>query len=374
MALFDWIENLFRERNSQMAWGRIPSERVVGGGPQPAYVANDDYIVVRLGSMYLRDSRELWLKLSPLVHGTVGLRGLREPRGETAIIGPAQFGDLAVASADRSVVLNQRLAGPAVWRGGDLELAVGLFAVPKDQAAKALLGTLSQLSELGIIPGLQQGLDIGKIVKDGIEGLIGLNGSRPVLGVKVALSDTQSAGPGHFVGIAAPQAEVPFDQLWLKDGRLHSGTAARQLQAYEEHDHIVISVERGQLRQDWRGLPSLTPHEAAFNDVLKDTTGAADDLRARLNTAFRAFDGALFAEEGLTNPDKTRIRGEVIVSLQERLKRITDPLGAPAIETRSIGGRMRRQVTAIGFDFLDVGDLPLGTDMTALVNAGEAPF
>jgi len=154
--LFDWIDKLFREQNRQMAWGCIPPERVIGGGPQPAFKPNDDYVTVRLGSMFLRDSRELWLKLSPLVHATVGQRGRVAPRSDSAVIGPAQFGDLATAPAERSVVLNQRLSGPAVWRGGDLDIAAGLFAVPKDQAAAALLETLGQLSALGI-PGLTQG-------------------------------------------------------------------------------------------------------------------------------------------------------------------------------------------------------------------------
>src|SRR5215470_17440703 len=65
----------------------------------------------------------LWLKLSPLAHATVTLAGRATARTETAVIGPAQFGDLAAAPADRSITLNQRLAGPVVWRGGDLAVA-----------------------------------------------------------------------------------------------------------------------------------------------------------------------------------------------------------------------------------------------------------
>jgi len=369
--LFDWIDKLFREQNRQMAWGCIPPERVIGGGPQPAFKPNDDYVTVRLGSMFLRDSRELWLKLSPLVHATVGQRGRVAPRSDSAVIGPAQFGDLATAPAERSVVLNQRLSGPAVWRGGDLDIAAGLFAVPKDQAAAALLETLGQLSALGI-PGLTQGLEIARIVKSGVEGLIGLNGTRPVLGVKVSLSETGSAQPCWLAGVAASEGDVAMDQLWVRDGRLYSGPSAQQLQPLETHDHLLIAVERGLPRQDWRGLPALTPHEAKFAEVLRDT--AADDaaLRQRMNQGFLAFDADLAAEEGLSDPDKKRIRAEVAADLGRRLKERSDPLGAAApAETRSVGGVARRRPRATEFNFLDVSDLPPGG---APLAPGAAPF
>lgn len=372
--LFDMIDKLFREQNHQMAWGRVAPEHVIGAGPQSAFKSNDDYVLVRLGSMFLRNNRELWLKLSPLVHATVALRGQREARSESAVIGPAQFGDLAVASADRSVVLNQRLAGPAVWRGGDLDIAAGLFAVPKDQAAAALLETLGQLSQLGV-PGLKQALDIANIVRSGVEGLIGLNGTRPVLGVKVSLSDTASAGPCMLAGVAAPAGAVDFNRLWVREGRLYTGTSAQQLKPLEDYDHLLVAVERGLPRQDWRGLPSLTPHEAKFAAALRDTAASVADTRQRLNEAFLHFDVDLVAEEGLSEPDKARIRNEVAADLRLRLQRREDPLSAAAAtkqETRSIGGVASPRVASVDFDFLDVGDLAHGTAIT--VAAGSALF
>ena len=45
-----------------MAWGRIPTTQVIGQRTGVAFAPNDDYVVVRLASMFLRDSRSLWLK------------------------------------------------------------------------------------------------------------------------------------------------------------------------------------------------------------------------------------------------------------------------------------------------------------------------
>jgi hypothetical protein len=92
-SISDILEKIWREPNRKMVWGRIPAKQVVGARAPAAFVPKNDYVVVRLSSMFLRDSRVLWLKLSPLAHATVTLVGRAAPRTETAVIGPAQFGD-----------------------------------------------------------------------------------------------------------------------------------------------------------------------------------------------------------------------------------------------------------------------------------------
>jgi hypothetical protein len=359
-----------------MAWGRLPAGHIIGSKMPAPFAANDDYVSIKLGSMFLKDSRVLWLKLSPLAHATVTLAGRTGPRSETAVIGPAQFGDLATAPADRSVVVNQRLAGPAVWRGGDLAVAAGLFAVPKDESAAALLDTLGQLAALAI-PGLNPGLALAGVVKSGVEGLIGLKGTKPVLGVKDSLGDpsTASAGteaaPCTLAGIAAAAGDVDFSRLWVREGRLWEGRSADALVPYERHDHFIVTVERGPARQDWRGLPTLAPHEAAFDVVLRATGMTKDAVAARLNEAFLPFDADLGAEADLTDPDKARIRSEVIAELQKRLERKYAGPFAATTETRSVGG-IRRQIDPEGFNFLDVGDA--GPEGARPVAAGTLPF
>jgi hypothetical protein len=378
VALFDWIDHLFQTPNHQMAWGRIPPEHVVGV-PQPKpFAANEDYVVVRLSSMFLRQSRVLWLKFSPLAHAEVTQAGRKQQRSEMAVIGPAQFGDLATAPIERSIILNQRLSGPAVWRGGDLQVAAGLFAVPRDQAASALIQTVGQLSSLAI-PGLQPSLEIAKIMKSGVESLLGLSGTKPVLAIKNALGDPASvpagteASPCVLAAIAAPVADVDFSKLWIREGRLWQGSSPAALTPYEDHDHLLITVESGAPREDWRGLPKLLAHESIFDAVLRATGLTQSETSQRLNDAFSAFDGDLIAEEELTDPDKNRVRGVMIAELQKRLDgKFAGPFGAPtAAERRSATGEAER-VNPDGFDFLDVRSNELEGAPPA--PAGTLPF
>lgn len=376
-SLTDLLDRIWRTPNRQMAWGRIPANHLIGTKVPTAFTANNDYVLVKLASMFLKDSRVLWLKLSPLVHATITLPGRTNPHSETAVIGPATFGDLAAAPTDRSVVLNQRLAGPAVWRGGDLNVAAGLFAVPKDEAATTLITTVAQLAGLAM-PGVSQGLEIARIVKSSVEGIIGLNGTKPVLAVKDSLGDPNTAPKGNeaspavLAGIAAPQSDIDFEKLWVRDGRLWEGSSANALTIYERHDHLLVTIERGAPRQDWRGLPTLTPHETAFDIVMRATDLARDAAESKLNTVFASFDADLTSEDNLTDPDKDRIRGEVIAELKARLDRkYAGPFGRPAVETRSVGG-IQHVVDPEGFNFLDVGDT--GIEGAKPVAAGHLPF
>lgn len=373
-SLVEILDAIWHKPNRPMAWDRIPAIRVIGMKAPAPFVPNDDYVIVRLSSMFLKNSRVLWLKLSPLAHATVTLNGRTAPRTDTSVIGPVHFGDLAAAPADRSIVLTQRVAGPAVWRGGDLSVAAGLFAVPKDQAVSALLDTIGQLSELAL-PGVKQGLEIAGVVKKGVEGLIGLNDTKPVFGVKVALGDPATAPAGSeaapcvLAGIAAPMADVHFDTLWIRDGRLWEGASAAALRPYDKADYFLVGVEKGPARQDWRGLPALAPHEVAFDAVMRSTDLKKDAAAARLNEVFGPFDADLTAEEELTNPDKDRIRGEVIADLKTRLDRKFS--GIFGTETRSVAG-ITRVIDPNGFNFLDVGDG--GPEGAKPVPSGTVPF
>jgi len=377
MTLAEILEAIWRQPNRQMTWGRVPQERIVGQRREEPFNSGQDYVIVRLASMFLRDARVLWLKYSPLLHATVGTTGRTGTRTETAVIGPAQFADLASAPADRTVILRQRLAGPVVWRGGDLKIDTGLFAVSRDQAASALLTAIGQLAGLGM-PGTKQTVELATIVKGGVESVLALQGTKPIIGVRETLVDQGSAGVGEqagpcvLVGIAAPQNDIKIEEIWVKDGRLYTGTSAQDLHSYEKHDHILISVERGPPREDWRGLPPFPTHEAAFTSALAVEANAIDSAKEKVNAAFRAFDTDLSAAEELTDPDKERIRGQVIAELRRRIGMITDPLGLSKEERRSVGEIARRLADPTVFDFLDVGDIP--NERAAPLKKGALPF
>src|SRR2546423_47865 len=100
---------------------------------------DEAYFVVRMKEMFLGRIRLLWRKYYPVLHGFTEYAGVEEH----AIAGPGQLQDLGNLNLDHVITLNYRLTGPTPYKGGDISLLVGLYSVPGQDAAKALISTVT---------------------------------------------------------------------------------------------------------------------------------------------------------------------------------------------------------------------------------------
>ena len=75
---------------------------------------------------------------------------------------------------------------------------------------------------------------------------------------------------GVYIGIGAPPGSVDMEKLWLSKGRLVKGAdpiaAARQ--PYQDHDYLVLEVERLETRDDWPSLPGITEFQEKIAAIL----------------------------------------------------------------------------------------------------------
>ncbi len=131
-------------KSEQLSWGWIDDGHIVGGASAPPFAAKQSYFMVRLSEMFIHDQRVLWKKFYPMVHGFI-----RHGKREFAeVAGPGQLKELGTANLERLVGLAYPLTTPIVYTGADIDLLVGLYAVPGQDAAKVLLASLGQLSSL----------------------------------------------------------------------------------------------------------------------------------------------------------------------------------------------------------------------------------
>src|SRR5262249_12281364 len=155
------------------SWARIPRDRAWKTSPsgelEPAdkgvlIKPDEAYFVVRLKEMYLVTARKLWRKLYPMLHGFIR----SQAREESAVAGPGQLRDLGDGNLDRMTNLNYRLAGPTAYKGGDLRVTVGLYAVPGADTARALVDTVGTIAALGGFA-LGQSVELASAIKTGVE-------------------------------------------------------------------------------------------------------------------------------------------------------------------------------------------------------------
>lgn len=347
------IEQIFTKKGKQLFWKRLPADRIHPAPAKDAFVPEEAYLIVRLNEMYLARTRLLWRKFYPMVHGFTSW-GMEDH----AVAGPGQLKDLGDANLDRIVNLNHRLAGPLPYRGQDITVLVGLYAVPGQDAARALISNVGALAALGGLPlaGAQQ---IAEVVKQGVEGVLGLDETRLQLGIRDTFYPNNPLAPGYLVGIAAEQRDIDEDSLWLSNGRLVSGVDPIAGKPYTAHDYMVLELERRETYEDWPSLPDLAEVEAKFSAVMADSGSTIEEQRERLGAIWPVFTESLRNSDYLVKADRERIALSVEQDLLLRLK--AREQGHP-FETRSWAGGPAEHKAPEDYDFLDVADYLDPTD------------
>jgi hypothetical protein len=341
------IGAIFQREATHLFWNRIDDDHITEGATGKAIEFDEAYFTVRMNEVFLRRIRLLWRKYYPMLHGFTDYTD----QEDHAIAGPGQLQNLGNVNLDRVITLNYRLTGPTAYKGGDVSILVGLYSVPGQDVAKALISTIGTLASFGG-PQFGQAVQIAGIVKDGVDKILGLGDTKLQLGVHDSFfPNGNPLRSGYYVGIAAPATQIDASHLWLKDGRLVKGADPIASRPYEEYDYMVLSIERSDRRDDWPLLPGLNDFNAKFGAIMADSGLDANEKAKRLNDIWPTFTQALKDSRFLIRPDRERIAGDVQQDLGKRLKAIRT--GGP-FETRGWRESATRPQQPSEFDLADV--------------------
>jgi hypothetical protein len=345
--------NLLSKKNQQLSWDWVPDENVGDGTLIESFAAHESYLIVRLAEMFLKDKRILWRTFYPVVHSFLHHGG----HEFSEIAGPGQLKDLGSANLDRLVGLAYPLTEPVVYDGSDVDLLIGLYAVPAQDAAKVLLNSLGQLSVLTGLS-IEVAAQVATVVKLGIEGLLQIDGNSLQLGARDTLrpigpkAGGKVAKPGYLVAVNTPAGNIEYDKLWVKDGRLCKGDHRDSAKPFSEWDYMLVEIERRETRADWRTLPEVQKHEKGFDEAIRSGQPIAE-IKTQIVQLWTPFSLDVGKSVNLTIPDKRR----VMKSVGEEIKVALELLGNNAPwETRSAALRKAGVVPRKGFTLLAAED------------------
>ncbi len=353
------VGQLFQASGDHLIWARLGDGQVwnvVSGRHEPGDQSGrliepeQAYFTVRLAEMFLGRSRTLWRKFYPVVHAFCSYADAQQH----AVAGPGQLQSVTDAGLDRVVTLNFRLAGPTPFRGGDVSVVTGLYSVPGDDAAKALVETVSAIAGLAVLQAsaaAAQVAQITQVIKNGIDSIFQLNTTKLRLGVNDTMSGAQPLRAGYYVAIAASATDVDFGRLWLVDGHLLEGRDPIAGRPFVGHDYLVIQLERSDRLPNWPALPGMTEQQQRFNTVLGDDLNSAAEKSERLNKLWPGFNEALQTSPYLTKADATAIANDVLADLTGRLN--AQRSGNP-FESKSWGSDDLEATSATEIDFAEV--------------------
>ena len=268
--------------------------------------SEETYLRLRLSRMFLKHRRELFQTKYPVVHALMRFAGSNGEVEVNVIVRPELAGDGNRNQLDDVVSLDQTLLGPVLYRGGDVDLAIGLYAAPADDWA-----------QLVVSAPLSAAISMAGTVKSSIENVLASDGLDLRLGLDKELEEGSWLAAGYLVMIAAPENQIDVSSLSVVNGEL-----MRNGRIYDEHDYIVLAVEVSESRTDWQSLG----YGAQWQRLLQ-TAAEADDVQT-VKDAYLAFSGAIMGSADLSWSD----RSAITLQAQKRVKAIREARDASFLD------------------------------------------
>jgi len=229
-------------------------------GNTAGYTINRDqmYFTVRINEMHLGENRQWWTVYDPLVVAVAEFNHGQERITVPSVVGPNLIRKQAPSDQARYgvVLLDTRITGPHPYRGGDVDLSVGLYRVQRADHAHALLKVVDSLSaSLGGPGELQTIAKMGGALLEGVEGLLGLQETTYLAGHRVSMASSPlepfAAG---FSALIAPPTPTEITRLRVEDRRLWI-EADGGSRPYRGSDFVLLSITGTEARGDENLLP-----------------------------------------------------------------------------------------------------------------------
>jgi hypothetical protein len=316
-----WWTSVWIQRAQHWTYAPLEPQQVPDHLQHEPIPANQAYVSIFLRSMRVVNVRRGIKKFYGAVHSYISLPHLSQAPNQKAqfhhLTTPSNLKDVDASHIDRVITVNERLLGPVPYRGGDLELEVGLFSVKSVDLAGPFLSVLEGLSSAANVSFVNMARPFVDPLLQGLNLLVGAQGDAIL---EVGLSRTfDKPKTGYFLIMRAPLGAVPVANLRVQDEdyALFDATGC----PLDRHPYMVISIEVSQQREDWFSVPELA---SAYKELQKDVEEGR--VKATKNSQ------AVFNRIALTSPDL----------LQEDAKRIVEEVDKflkEGLSTRTAAGR-----------------------------------
>lgn len=211
------------------------------------------YVNMFLKSFRIPYVTKAWKAFHGVVHSNVSLT--RRGTGVAAfsnVTSPNKLQNLSESNLDRVIVINERLLGPVPYRGGDINIEIGLCSVNSTDLAEPFVKLLDEVGKSTPVSYINTALTVLQPLKRGIELLAGASeGIKIEIGLKMCITEPTNSA---YVAMSAPKGQVdktelsidPYDWKLLEQGK-----------PFEKYPYMILSME-GSFERDWDTIPELS--------------------------------------------------------------------------------------------------------------------
>jgi len=272
-----WWNNVWKTRAEDWVYGWLGPEQVPPNSPSGRIVPDTAYLNVFLKSARVVDVRKGLSNFYGVVHSFIKLAHPSLKTAEFNVVTTPTALKNVDERVDRVVQINQRLLGPTPYRGGDLEIEVGLFSVPSSSLAGPYLSLLENLSAAAGVSFISTALPFVSLILEGMKLLAGGQDIRLEIGLSMTEPEPRQ---GYCVVVRAPKDALPLTSLYLDpaDFRLLDWNG-RSIASYP---YLVLEVQAQRNRADWFRIPDLAKPYSRIKEFYREGPGRSEDTDAAL--------------------------------------------------------------------------------------------
>ena len=255
------------------------------------FVPDDCYVEFWVESARLEYGRKFFNKFSASIYSSLRLASEGDDRAHSAgIHTPSE--DLKSDDRDRVLLVSKRVVPAIPWRGGVVDLELGLFSVNHGDVITPMLKFVTSVASKA---GVSVAAAVDPFVPLVTEGLGLLAGQTKETQVEIGLDTSIDLQKSSFYAvIALPQDEVSPAALRIRKDDLKL--------EYDDGEPVnagysVVSIRRVEQNADWGQIPALKQAWAGVQTAVKDRDRAAADERLGALRAVLAVDPNLITRD-----------------------------------------------------------------------------
>jgi hypothetical protein len=308
----------------------IPDNHVDDGDKvQTALQPDEHYFLVRINEMYLTYSRKWFSEFDPMVFVVSEFTYDNKVVAVPFVVGPMMMKKYGPEIPTGMVFSDTRVAGLHPYRGGRLNLTVVLYRMKRDDYAKKLMQVVEGAANaLDFSTALGTYVKVASVVLDGVEALLGLEGTVPLIGLYKEFDP--DAGdmlkPSYFALIDMPDHSIKPEDLWVRNNQLHYGKNHNELRQFRNADYVLYSIGGTQERSDLRPLPFYSDWELVAKEATTPKESNWENAKANM---------AILYQKMCLSPDLT---GNQAQSLADEYVSRMQMLHKNAMKISNLGG------------------------------------